>query len=54
MSQTDVVLDPEVLNAIVDETGRAWFAWVITPIALLAVAGVAFFVIRRFFGNSDN
>jgi hypothetical protein len=52
-SQTDVELDPEVLDEIVEQTGRVWIAWVITPIALLAVAGVAFFIIRRFFGNSD-
>ena len=52
-SQTDVELNPEVIDEIVEETGRAWIAWVIAPIALLAVAGVAFFIIRRFFANSE-
>ena len=53
-TQTDVELDPAVLDEIVEETGRVWMAWIIAPLALLAVAGVAFFVIRRFFGNADN
>ena len=53
MSQTDVELNPEVIDEIVEETGRAWMVWVFTPIALLVVAGVAFFIIRRFFGNSE-
>jgi phosphate/sulfate permease len=53
-TQTDFELDPEVLDEIVEETGRVWMAWIITPLALVAVAGIAFFVIRRFFGNSDN
>ena len=53
MSQTDVELNPEVIDEIVEETGRAWMAWVFTPIVLLVVAGVAFFIIRRFFGNSE-
>jgi phosphate/sulfate permease len=52
-TQTDVELDPEVLDEIVEETGRVWMVWVLTPIALLAIAGVAFFIIRRFFGNSE-
>ena len=52
-TETDFELNPEVLDEIVEETGRAWMAWVFAPIALLAVAGVAFFIIRRFFGNSD-
>jgi phosphate/sulfate permease len=55
MSQTqaDVELNPEVLDEIVKETGRVWMVWLFTPLALLVVAGVAYFVIRRFFGNSD-
>jgi hypothetical protein len=52
-TQTDFELNPEVLDEIVEETGRAWMVWAFTPIALLVVAGVAFFIIRRFFGNSD-
>jgi phosphate/sulfate permease len=46
-------LNPDVLDEIVEETGRVWMVWVLTPIALLAIAGVAFFIIRRFFGNSE-
>lgn len=55
MSQTqaDVELNPEVLDEIVEETGRVWMLWLLTPLAVLAVAGVAYFVIRRFFGNTD-
>ncbi len=53
MSQTDVELNPEVLDEIVEETGRVWMLWLLTPLAVVAVAGVVFFVIRRFFGNAD-
>ena len=55
MSQTqaDVELNPDVLDEIVEETGRVWMVWVFTPLALLAIAGVVFFVIRRFFGSAD-
>lgn len=53
MSQTDVELDPEVLDEIVEETGRVWMLWLLTPLAVLAVAGVAYFVVRRFFGSAD-
>lgn len=53
MSQTDVELNPEVVDEIVKETGRVWMLWLITPLALVAVAGIVFFVIRRFFGNTD-
>ena len=55
MSQTqaDVELNPEVLDEIVEETGRAWLIWLLTPLALVAVAGIVFFVVRRFFGNSE-
>ena len=55
MSQTqaDVELNPEVLDEIVEETGRVWMLWLLTPLAVLAVAGVTYFVIRRFFGNAD-
>src|SRR6266702_4005824 len=55
MSQTqaDVELNPEVLDEIVEETGRVWMLWLLTPLALVAVAGVVFIVVRRFFGNAD-
>ena len=55
MSQTqvDVELNPEVLDEIVEETGRVWMLWLLTPLALVAVAGVVFFVLRRFFGSAD-
>jgi phosphate/sulfate permease len=55
MSQTqaDVELNPEVLDEIVEETGRVWMLWLLTPLVVLAVAGVAYFVIRRFFGNAE-
>ena len=52
-TQADVELNQEVLDEIVEETGRVWMVWVFTPLALLAVAGVAYFIIRRFFGSSD-
>jgi len=56
MSQTqaDVELNPEVLDEIVEETSRVWLVWILTPLALLAVVGIVFFVIRRIFGNSDH
>lgn len=55
MSQTqaDVELDQEVLDEIVEETGRVWMLWLLTPLALVAIAGVVFFVVRRFFGSPD-
>ena len=53
MSQTDVELNPEVVDEIVEETGRVWMLWLLTPLALVAVAGIVFFVVRRFFGNAD-
>lgn len=55
MSQTqaDVELNQEVLDEIVEETGRVWMLWLLTPLALVAIAGVAFFVVRRFFGSAD-
>jgi hypothetical protein len=55
MSQTqaDVELNPEVIDEIVDETGRVWMRWLLIPLALVAVAGIVFFVGRRFFGNAD-
>jgi phosphate/sulfate permease len=55
MSQTqaDVELNPEVIDEIVDETGRVWMRWLLIPLVLVAVAGIVFFVIRRFFGNAD-
>ena len=52
-TQADVELNPEVLDEIVEETGRVWMLWLLTPLALVAVAGVVFFVVRRFFGNAD-
>ena len=44
---------------LLDETeetheGRGWKIWVIAPLVLAAVACSAFFVVRRFFGNSEN
>jgi len=51
--QADVELNPEVLDEIVEETGRVWMLWLLTPLALVAVAGVVFFVIRRFLGNAN-
>jgi hypothetical protein len=55
MSQTqaDVELSPEVVDEIVEETGRVWMLWLLTPLALVAVAGVVFFIVRRFFGSTD-
>ena len=55
MSQTqaDVELNPEVLDEIVDETGRAWLLWLLTPLVVVAVAGIVFFVVRRLLDNSD-
>ena len=55
MSQTqaDVELNPEVIDEIVDETGQLWMRWLLIPLVLVAVAGIVFFVIRRFFGNAD-
>jgi len=55
MSQTqaDVELDQEVVDEIVEETGRVWMLWLITPLALAAVAAVVFFVVRRFFGSAE-
>lgn len=53
-TQTDFELNPDVIDEIVEESGRAWLVWVFTPLALLAVAGVAFFIIRRLLDNSDN
>jgi hypothetical protein len=55
MSQTqaDVELTPEVVDEIVEETGRVWMLWLLTPLALVAVAGVVFFIVRRFFGSTD-
>jgi hypothetical protein len=52
-TQTDVELNPEVVDEIVKETGRVWMLWLLTPLALVAVAGVVFFVVRRFFGSKD-
>ena len=55
MSQTqaDVELDKEVLDEIVQETSRVWMLWLLTPLALVAVAGIVFFVVRRFFSSAD-
>jgi hypothetical protein len=55
MSQTqaDVELDQEVVDEIVDETSRVWMLWLLTPLALVAVGGIVFFVVRRFFGSAD-
>jgi phosphate/sulfate permease len=53
MSQTDVELNPEVVDEIVEEAGRVWMLWLLTPLALVAVAAIVFFVVRRFFGNTD-
>ena len=52
-SQTDVELNPEVVDEIVEDTRRVWMLWLLTPLALVAVAGIVFFVVRRFFGNAD-
>ena len=55
MSQTqaDVELDQEVIDEIVEETSRVWMLWLLTPLALVAVGGIVFFVLRRFFGSAD-
>jgi hypothetical protein len=55
MSQTqaDVELDKEVLDEIVEETGRVWMLWLLTPLVLVAVAAIVFFIVRRFFGNTE-
>ena len=55
MSQTqeDVQLDQEVIDEIVDETSRVWMLWLLTPLALVSVCGIVFFVVRRFFGSAD-
>lgn len=53
MAQTDVELDQAVVDEIVDETSRAWMLWLLTPLALVAVAGIVFFVVRRFIGGSE-
>ncbi len=55
MSQTqaDVELNPEVIDDFVDEAGPGWMRWLLIPLALVAVAGIVFFVVRRFFGNAD-
>ena len=52
-TQADVELDQEVLDEIVAETSRVWMLWLLTPLALAAVAGIVFFVVRRFFSSSD-
>lgn len=52
-TQTDFELNPDVIDEIVEESGRAWLVWLLTPLAVLAVAGVAFFIIRRLLDNSD-
>ena len=54
MSQTqaDVELNPEVFDDFVDEAGPGWMRWLLIPLALVAVAGIVFFVVRRFFGNA--
>ena len=52
-TQTDFELNPDVLDEIVEETGRVRMFWVFAPLALLAIAGVAYFIVRRFFGSSD-
>jgi hypothetical protein len=56
MSQTlaDVQLDQEVIDEIVEETSRVWMLWLLTPLAVVAVGGIVFFVVRRFFGNADS
>ncbi|HYB00866.1 MAG TPA: hypothetical protein VED37_11665 [Ktedonobacteraceae bacterium] len=53
MAQTDFELDQAVVDEIVEETGRAWMLWFLAPVALLAVAGIVFFVVRRFFGSAE-
>lgn len=55
MSQTqaDVELDQEVLDEIVEETSKVWMLWLLTPLVLAAVAGIVFFVVRRFFSSAD-
>jgi hypothetical protein len=52
-TETDVELNPEVIDEIVDEAGRVWMRWLLIPLALVAVAGIVFFVVRRFFGNAN-
>jgi cytochrome c-type biogenesis protein CcmH/NrfF len=53
MAQTDVELDQAVVDEIVDEAGRTWMLWLLAPVALVAVAGIVFFVVRRFFGSAE-
>ncbi len=55
MSQTqaDVELDQEVLDEIVQETSRLWMLWLLTPLALVAVAGIVFFIVRRFLRSAE-
>ena len=53
MAQTDVELDQAVVDEIVEEAGRAWMLWFLAPVALVAVAGIVFFVVRRFFGSAE-
>ena len=53
MAQTDVELDPAVVDEIVEEAGRAWMLWLLAPLAAVAVAGIVFFVVRRFFGSAE-
>ncbi len=53
MAQTDVELDQAVVDEIVEEAGRAWMLWLLAPLALVATAGIVFFVVRRFFGSAE-
>ncbi len=53
MARTDVELDPAVVDEIVEEAGRAWMLWLLAPLAAVAVAGIVFFVVRRFFGSAE-
>ncbi len=56
MAKTQVDVDTRKAD-VVDETSEAsglgWQFWVFVPLAVLAVAGTAYLVARRFFGGSD-
>ena len=50
---TDVEKKIELLDGTEEmHRGRGWIFWAIIPLALAAVAGGAFLVVRRRFGNS--
>ena len=51
----DVEKKIELLNGTEEiQKGRGWIFWAVIPPVLATVAGVAFLVVRRRFGNSEN